>query len=104
VQLEESEIFWLEAASQYVRVHTETAHYVDAEPLTRYHAKLGSDAFVRVHRSAVVNADKVQRVLKKMNGLHELQLLNGASVPLSRSRKTMVDDFLAASAQNRGRH
>ena len=101
LQIRESDIFWLEAASQYVRIHTRAAEYIVAEPLNKYHAKLDPKKFIRVHRSAVVNAQKVQRVLKKMNGVHELQLQNGAGVPLSRSRKSLAHDLLSCSTQNR---
>jgi two-component system LytT family response regulator len=72
-----------------------------AESLNKCHAKLGSDSFLRVHRSAVVNVSKVQRVLKRMNGVHELRLVNGVGVPLSRSRKALVDGILDAAARNR---
>lgn len=101
IRLPEDDILWLEAASQYVRVHTESAHYVVAEPLNRYHARLCSDAFIRVHRSAVVNARKVTRVLRRPNGVHELRLTNGDGVPLSRSRRVLVDEFLGTCADNR---
>jgi DNA-binding LytR/AlgR family response regulator len=97
----EDEIIWLEAASQYVQVHTDSARYIVAEPLNRYHARLRSDAFVRVHRSAVVNTAKVTRVLRRQNGVHELRLSNGVSVPLSRSRRALVDRLLGACADNR---
>jgi DNA-binding LytR/AlgR family response regulator len=101
LRVPESDVYWLQAASQYVRVHTETAQYMVAESLNKCHAKLGSDSFLRVHRSAVVNVSKVQRVLKRMNGVHELRLVNGVGVPLSRSRKALVDGILDAAARNR---
>ena len=98
VRIPESEIFWLEAASQYVRIHTATKHYIVAESLNNYHARLEQERFVRVHRSAVVNIAQVARVLKKRHGVHELQLMNGIGVPLSRSRKQMVGEFLELCA------
>jgi two-component system LytT family response regulator len=94
IQIPENDIYWLEAASQYVHIHTQSNHYVVSESLNRYHARLSPDLFVRVHRSAVVNISKVKRVLRKQNGVHELKLENGAGVPLSRSRRTMVNEFL----------
>ena len=81
-----------------MRIHTEHSHYMVAEPLNRYHARLSDELFVRVHRSAVVNASFVERVMKKKNGVHELRLVNGVAVPLSRSRKALVSKFLEISA------
>lgn len=104
VRVQESDIFWLEAASQYVHVHTRDNRYLVAEPLKNYVGKLSPETFVRVHRSAAVNVNKVERVLRKTNGVHELQLANGAGVPLSRSRRKMVHDLLTISAKNRKAH
>jgi DNA-binding LytR/AlgR family response regulator len=101
VRLHENDIQWLEAASQYVRIHTDSAKYIVAESLNRYHARLCPETFVRVHRSVVVNTLKVMRVLRRANGVHELQLANGTYVPLSRSRRALVDRFLGVCADNR---
>jgi len=101
IRLDESEILWLEAASQYVYVHAESGRYIVAETLSRFHRRLSPDRFLRVHRSAVVNVAKVARVLRRSNGLFRLQLANDTSVPLSRSRRRMLDTLLAACAGNR---
>jgi two-component system LytT family response regulator len=100
IRIRKQDIYWLEAASQYVRIHTKSAHYIVAEPLNKYHEKLSSNAFVRVHRSAVVNTAKVRHVMKRQNGVHVLQLANGASVPLSRSRRSLVNEFLVVCAES----
>ena len=100
IRVPERDIYWLEAASQYVNIHTRTDRYVVAEPLKRYFSRLTSPDFRRVHRSAVVNVRKVRRVLRKPNGVHELELSNGVGVALSRSRKTLVDELLSATAGN----
>lgn len=101
IRIPERDIYWLEARSQYVSIHTKEARYIVAEPLARYHARLVSGNFKRVHRSAVVNITKVRRVLRKVNGVHELRLSNGVGVPLSRSRKGLVSKLLGACQQNR---
>jgi len=101
IRIPECDIFWLEAKSQYVVIHTREARYIVAEPLARYHARLVSESFRRVHRSAVVNVTKVRHVLRKLNGVHELRLANGEGVPLSRSRKDLVDRLLGECLDNR---
>jgi two-component system LytT family response regulator len=94
VRVLESDIFWLEAASQYVNIHTRDESFVVAEPMKKYFSRLTLPDFRRVHRSAVVNVSKVQRILKRPNGVHELELINGIGVPLSRSRKALVRELL----------
>ena len=94
VRLAESEIFWLEAASQYVRIHTTSSSFMVSESLNNYHKRLRSDDFIRVHRSAVVNRAHVVQVFRRSNGVHDLRLANGVDVPLSRSRRHLVSRFL----------
>lgn len=101
LRIDERDVYWIEAASQYVRVHTETHSYVVAESLNRFLQKLSPDLFQRVHRSAAINVSKVDRVLRRPNGVHELKLCNGVAVPLSRSRRKQVDRILNVSARNR---
>jgi two-component system LytT family response regulator len=101
LRIDERDVYWLEAASQYVRVHTASHSYVVAESLNRFLQKLSPQLFKRVHRSAAVNVSKVDRVLRCANGVHELRLCDGTAVPLSRSRRRQVSAFLDASARNR---
>ena len=98
IQVRERDIYWLEAANQYVHIHTESARYIAAESLKKYFSKLSPVRFARVHRSAVVNISKIAHVRKQQNGVHELQLANGVSVPLSRSRRALVSQILGACA------
>jgi two-component system, LytTR family, response regulator len=100
IRVAERDIYWLEAASQYVHIHTADDSFVVAEPLKRYFSRLSSPDFKRVHRSAVVNIRKVSRILRKANGVHELELANGVGVSLARSRKMMLEELLGASAGN----
>ena len=101
LRIDERDVYWLEAASQYVRVHTASHSYVVAESLNRFLQKLSPQLFKRVHRSAAINVSKVDRVLRRANGVHELKLCNGTAVPLSRSRRRQVSAFLDVSARNR---
>jgi two-component system LytT family response regulator len=101
LRIDERDVFWLEAASQYVRVHTASHSYVVAESLNNFLQKRSPELFRRVHRSAAINVTKVDRVLRRANGVHELQLCNGVAVPLSRSRRRQLSALLDASARNR---
>ncbi len=94
IRVAENDILWLEAASQYVRIHTASDSFLVAEPLNKYHAKLDANNFVRVHRSAVINVARIVRISKNANGTHDLQLTDGTSITLSRSRKQLVRSLL----------
>jgi two-component system LytT family response regulator len=56
--------------------------------------KLDPTIFQRVHRSTIVNLDRVSKVCSHMNSEFYLQLNNGSSVKMSRSYKDKVKHFL----------
>ena len=55
---------------------------------------LDPDRFKRVHRSTIVNAEKVERVSPKSGGSFEITLEGGRSVQSSRAYRTVVESIL----------
>ena len=98
VNLPMSDIVWVEAASQYVHVHTVSHSYTLAKSLKAFERELPNELFTRVHRSAVVNHTRLKRILRKPNGVHALVLEDGTTVPLSRSRRGLVRNLLSQCA------
>ena len=96
IRLPAADIIWLEAASQYVRIHTRSNTYMMAESLNNYHRRLPHSLFTRIHRSAVVNRARLSRIFKKPNGVHALELDDGTVLSLARSRRKMLNDLLAS--------
>ena len=90
-------IVWVEAASQYARVHTGKAQYLLSRPLAEIESELPDQYFVRVHRSALVNLGCVRHLVRK-KGNYRLELSNGAIVPVARSRRVLVMDLLRKTA------
>lgn len=84
-----SDILWVEAASQYARVHTNGSEYLVSRPLADVASELPDTEFLRVHRSALVNLSFV-RHLRSERGNYRLQLSNGTEVPVARSRRKQV--------------
>jgi DNA-binding LytR/AlgR family response regulator len=56
------QIDWLEASDNHVVVHTRAAKHLMRVPLSRLTERLDPRTFVRVHRSTVVNVDRVREV------------------------------------------
>jgi two-component system LytT family response regulator len=94
IRLPASDIVWLEAASQYVRVHTRDNTYLIAETMKNYQRRLPQHMFTRIHRSTVVNRTRLSRVFKKPNGVHALELDDGTVLSLARSRRKLLNDLL----------
>lgn len=51
-----------QAERDYVRIHTAGAEYLHHESLASLQARLDSDQFLRIHRSAIVRRDAIQRL------------------------------------------
>ncbi len=82
-------IIWVEAASQYARVHTANTGHLVSRPLADVSSELPESQFLRVHRSALVNIDHI-RHLHNRRGAVALEMSNGARVPVARSRRKQV--------------
>lgn len=84
-----SDIRWMEAERDFVRVHmVGQAHLVSA--LLGEMEKLLDDAFVRVHRSAIVRKDKVRALLRGRFSTPILELDDGHRVPVGRKYRDAV--------------
>ena len=77
-------IDWLEAAGNYVKLHAGGAEHLVRETLTALEARLDPERFARIHRSLIVNLDRVAEVLPGRND-GVVVLAGGTRLPLSRS-------------------
>jgi two-component system, LytTR family, response regulator len=92
-----AEIRWVEADNQYVRVHAGDATHVLPWSLAQFERRYGDSELLRVHRSALVNPQRVTRILRKDNGLHVLELEDGTRVDVARSRSDLLQRILQRS-------
>lgn len=91
-QLVRSEdVHWIEARGNYVHLHAPGGPFLLRETLTALADTLDPQRFVRVHRSALVDGDRVQSMQRQPSGDYELTLSSGERIPLSRSYR---DAFL----------
>lgn len=93
-----SDIHWVEAADNYVTLHTENAGYMFRKSISALEAETGGFGLVRSHRRALVNLSHVDAISRvSQNGLYHIELKNGGVVPLSRRRLSEVKNRLAGS-------
>ena len=86
VFLRTEEIDWIEAADYYVQVHAGERCYLHRESMSRLEAQLAGERFVRIHRSAIVNWDRVREV--RSQGREVLvRLQGGAELRVARSHR-----------------
>jgi two-component system LytT family response regulator len=79
------DVSWFEAAGNYVTVHVGRESYLVRESMTRLASRLDREKFVRVHRSAIVNLDRVKELQPWIRGEQMLLLDNGTQVAVGRA-------------------
>jgi two-component system LytT family response regulator len=89
-----AEIDWIEADDYYARLHAGGRAYVVRQTMRDLEAKLDPLMFVRVHRSAIVRIDHVDRMHPCVRGAHVLSLKDGIRLTLSRSRRAAFEAAL----------
>jgi len=90
-----SEIDWIEAADYYARVHAGSEAHLLRESLAALEERLDPASFVRIHRSAIVNVERVKEVRLDWRNRHVVVLRNGTTLPLSRRRKEELERVMA---------
>lgn len=88
------EIDWIEAADYYARIHVGSETHLVRESLSSLEERL-RPAFLRVHRSALVNLDRVRELKSDWRNRPAVVLRSGKVLPVSRSRREALERALA---------
>lgn len=81
------DVDWIEAADYYASLHVGGKTHLLRETMTDLEKQLDPERFVRVHRSAIVNVDRVQEIHPLFRGDSVLVLQDGTQIRLSRGRR-----------------
>ena len=88
------EIDWIEAAGNYVKLHVGNEAHLFRETMNAIEAQLDSDTFFRIHRSHIVNIERVKELQPWFNGEYVVFLRNGTRLTLSRSYRDKLQERL----------
>ena len=88
--LEPEEIEWIEAASNYVRVRCGTNSYMIRNTISDIEEKLDPRHFLRVHRSIIVNVNKIKEVQPCNSGEYIVVMKSGKELSCSRSYRATI--------------
>lgn len=89
-----SEIDWIEAADNYVCLHCGAQTHVLRETMNAVEASLPEAMFVRVHRSAIVNIDRIQELQPWFRGDYQVVLRNGTKLRLTKHHREKLGSRL----------
>jgi two-component system LytT family response regulator len=90
VCLKPQEIDWAESAGNYVCLHVGPATHILRETITSLESRLGHHQFLRVHRSTLVNVDRIKTLRPSLYGDYSILLRDGTKLTLSRGFRENV--------------
>ena len=88
------EIDWIEAAGNYVRLHMKDQSHLFRETMNQMESRLDPQRFFRIHRSRIVNTERIKELQPWFNGEYVVLLQNGAQLRLSRSYREKLEERL----------
>ena len=94
VLVKTSEIDWIEAADNYVNLHTGKEAHLHRETMTALEQKLPPSKFLRISRSTMVNVDRIKELQPMFHGDYTIILQNGTKLTLSRGYREALNQLL----------
>jgi two-component system, LytTR family, response regulator len=89
-----AEIDWIEAADYYACLHVGTRTHLLRRSLSELEQELDQNMFCRIHRSTIVNLDRVRSMKLNSDGEYEVLLENGSRLRLSRRYRKQLQSRL----------
>jgi two-component system LytT family response regulator len=86
------EIDWIEAAGNYVKIHVQEEAHLLRETIGGLEARLESERFLRIHRSIIVNIDRIRELQPGFHGDQVVILRDGTELPLSRGYRDKLQE------------
>lgn len=91
-----ADIHWVEAAGDYVVLHTDEEDHLIRETMAGMEEKLDPDVFVRIHRSTIVRITCIRELKPFFHGDYMVYLKNGTELKLSRRYWPQVESRLGS--------
>jgi len=94
ILLKTEEIDWIEAEHNYVRLHTRGVTHMIRETMSALEAKLSAKNFRRIHRSTIVNIERIKEIQPWFRGDAIVVLDNGQKLTASRNFRDRLKEWL----------
>ena len=92
------EIDWVEASDNYVCLHVGRDTHVIRETMNQLEARLSGTQFLRVHRSAIVNLDRIRELQPWFRGDYRVILRDGTELTLTKNHREKLESRLLLGA------
>jgi two-component system, LytTR family, response regulator len=90
------DVDWIQAEGNYSRLHAGGSSFLIRESLQSVSDALDPMAFVRVHRSAIANIDRITKLVSHDDGAAFIVLSTGENVPLGPSYRARLEELFGA--------
>jgi len=94
VLLAVEKIDWIEATGDYITIHAGPQRHLIRETMTSIEARLDKQKFLRIHRSTIVNVDRIAELRPLFAGDYRVVLQNGVQLTLTRTHRNRLRQFL----------
>jgi len=96
ILLRVDQIDWIEADGNYAKLHVGKKAHLLREKMQELELQLDPQRFVRIHRSIIVNLERIKELHPHFNGDYIVVLEDGIQLKLSRSRRENLESRLRA--------
>jgi two-component system, LytTR family, response regulator len=96
--LRAEEIDWIESAGNYVSLHVGPESHLLRETMNGIETKLDPARFIRIHRTAIVNIDRIRELQPLFHGEYDVVLRTGTTLTLSRGYRDRLQGLLGKDA------
>jgi two-component system, LytTR family, response regulator len=84
------EIDWMEAAGNYIKLHCGNDSHLVRETMSNMEQQLHPEKFIRIHRSTIINVDKLKELQPWFNGDYKVFLTNNVQLILSKNYREQL--------------
>ncbi len=91
------DIDWIEADGDYVSVHAKGKTWLIRETIAAMELRLALSGFARIHRSTLVNAERVRELRPLDKGEYTVVLNDGTELKLTRNYRASVERLVGAN-------
>lgn len=92
------EIDWIQAEGNYLRLHVGKDSYLFRETMNNIERKLDGRRFVRIHRSTIVNVERIKELHPWHTGEYVVMMQSGKELTLSRGYRHQLDRLLGKAS------
>lgn len=95
--LRTEEIDWIESAGNYVRLHVARESHLLRETMNTLESRLNSAKFLRIHRTTIINVERIRELHPLFRGEYILVLRDGTRLTSGRAYKEKLQELLENS-------